>query len=156
SPFDNILQLAHVPWPRVVHQHLEGARPNRLHVRAVLLICLSQEIECQQLNVFFSFAQRRGAETKNVQTIIQILSEFSFLDRTPNVEIRGCNHSYVKCKLLLSTNPPDPAVLQNPQKARLEMERHLRNLIQQKRPLVSHFKASGTHPDRPCIGTFFM
>src|SRR5690606_37917712 len=55
-----------------------------------------------------------------------------------------------------AAEPPDTAVLQDPQELRLERKRHLRDLVQEEGAAIRELEASGSRPGRPGEGALLV
>ena len=71
--------------------------PWRVRDRSLLL----EEVVCEQNDVAGALAQRRECERQYVQSIEQILTEFSFAHNVVEIGVRRCDHPNVCMKDLL-------------------------------------------------------
>src|SRR5215831_4756099 len=74
----NIFELAHITWERVLAQRLESDRRDRQGLDLELLRKLEQERVDELWNVVQSIAQRRHANLNDIDSIEKVLTKFSF------------------------------------------------------------------------------
>ena len=76
GPLDHVLELAHVPRPRVALEQLHGLRRDR--ARTALPISLREalaEVLGEERDVLAPLAQRRGPDRDDVQAVVEVLAE---------------------------------------------------------------------------------
>src|SRR5690606_16519476 len=82
------------------------------------------------------------------QPEIEVSPEFIFLNQFLQVLV-GCTYNpHVNGNRLLSSQPDDLTLLDNPQECRLRMQAQIGNLVEEERALVGKFKFSGLLYDR--------
>ena len=79
----------------------------------------------------FSVAERWQLEVKDVEPVVEIPTECAAFDGGPQVAVRGRDDPHVDGDLDVSADAHEPPRLQDPEQARLERLRHLRDLIEE-------------------------
>ena len=109
---------------------LHGRSRNRfdllLHAAAVLL----REVANQQRNVLGTLAQRRNADRKDVQPIIQVAAKLAILDHLFEIAIRGRHQAHIHLLGASAAQPLKLAFLQSAQQLGLNLEGNVANLVQ--------------------------
>src|SRR5439155_26593826 len=77
---DEILKLAHVSFPAVIHQVLKRFGVNPLLLYSELLAKLSDEMPCQQGNILSTLAQRRQMNRNYMDAIIKVFAKAMLSD----------------------------------------------------------------------------
>ena len=76
---DDVLELAHVARPVVLHQQVERLG-RELEVRLVVLLAVFlEEVLREQRDVVLPLAQRRQVDVDDVQPVVEVLAEPSVL-----------------------------------------------------------------------------
>src|SRR5262249_38691275 len=89
QPLDHVLQLTHVPGPRVGAQRLHRGRRDFGDWRSVGRNVAAEEMLDQFGNVLASIAQRRYDDVDDVEAVIQVVAELTLTDQLPQIAI-GC------------------------------------------------------------------
>src|SRR5205809_748373 len=76
-------------------------------------------------------------EPGDVQAVVEVLAETSFLDRRGEIDVRGGDDPDVDFERLVFADPPHFAVLDGAQEFRLERHRRLGDLVEEKRTAVA-------------------
>src|SRR6185312_14896626 len=91
---------------------------------------------CQHRDVVESLAKRRNAHRNHTETEKQILSKAPSRRFRREVAIRRGHHPHVDANRRCPTHTLEFLLLQHTQQLRLEIEAHLRDLVQQQRAAV--------------------
>ena len=94
----------------------------------------------QQLYISWPLPQRGYGNSEDVQTIVQILPEFSPAHHFRQVLVGGADDAAVHRDDLVVAHPHDLLFLEHPQQAGLEVLGHLADLIQKDGPVVRQLK----------------
>ncbi|SVK48402.1 Uncharacterized protein conserved in bacteria [Acinetobacter baumannii] len=156
QPAAGILQLAHVARPGQAGQCGFGFRMQVLGLYAQLLGGDLQEVARQPRDVFPALAQRRQVYADHVQAVEQILAELAFLYPQFQVLVRGGDDAHVDLHRRIAADSVKLAVRQHPQQARLHVERHIADLVEEQRAAVGLFKAPLTDLVRAGEGAFLV
>ena len=104
----------------------------------------------QSTDVASSFAERRYREGKHIQTVIQILTEIVPCRVSPQVMVGGGDDPDIHRLRGLAADAGDLTGLQDPQQGRLEIQRHVSDLIEEDRTAVGQLEfARLPVPGRP-------
>ena len=79
-PFNAVFQLAHVARPVVAHHHVNSGRRNAVHLHAVLVGVLFEEVVGELEDVGFALAQGRNEDGKDIEAVEKILAKCSLSD----------------------------------------------------------------------------
>src|ERR1700761_4913623 len=95
----------------------------------------------QQGNVIFALSQRRYLHCKNVQPVIQVLSETTSFDVSREFPIRGRNDSHVDFTRCIVADAFVLPLLKDSQELRLHFQRQGSDLVEKDRTPVSELKS---------------
>src|SRR6185437_6510795 len=139
---DEVLQLANVPRPLGEGKLLHGGGGDRLdlffHAAAIFL----GEVTHQERNVLGTFPQRRDADGKHVQPVIQVAAKLAALDHFLQVAVGGSYQADVYLFGLSAAQPLKLALLQSTQEFGLDFKGNIADLIEEERSLVSELEAA--------------
>ena len=110
----------------------------------------------EQEQILFSLFQVRDTDRELIDTMVQVLTEISFLDRLPQVLVRSGYQTYVDGDLLIAPDRLHLALLQGTQKLDLHLIRQVPDLIQKYRTALGRHKRPSLVLDRPCKRTFHV
>ena len=96
----------------------------------------------QGIEVLFPLAQRGQPDDNGVQAIEQILTKATGRDLGREIGVRCGQHADVHVANARRADPLDLAGLQHPQQLGLEAHRHVRDLVEEQCPFVSHFETA--------------
>src|SRR5579872_2781199 len=127
---DDVLELAYVAWPRVVHHPLE--RPaRRVEPRsAVLRAVQAQEVIDQQRDVLASRAERRRRDRDDVEPVVEVLAEPSGRHLGHQIAIGGGDDPHVGLRGV-PTDRLVLAFLQDAEELHLHGGRELADLVEE-------------------------
>jgi hypothetical protein len=141
-PFDEILQFANITRPKIVFENLHYFVWDMIDRLALALGELSNEILGQQLDIVFSFPQRRQSNRKNVQPIVKVGAKLPFLHHLPQILIRCGDYTDINLKGAAASQALELLFLENPQKFRLQFERQIPDLVKKQRAAVRGLKSA--------------
>src|SRR4030043_497618 len=110
----------------------------------------------QKRNVFSPLSQRGEGDRDDVEPIVQILSEKSFLNRLFQIPMGGGDHPDIGLEALVGSQTLEFFVLQDSQKFHLGAGREVSNFIEKDGTSVRFFKPAQPFLDCPCEGSFLM
>src|SRR4029453_12434347 len=116
----------------------------------------TSEVFDQQRDVFFSLAERRHLNRKDVEPVKEVATKRGGIHRSLQITVGGNNHSNVCLDRMI---PPDPlqfVLLQHTQECDLSLGRKLSYLVQKDRPAFGQFEATETSLNPACEPTFLM
>src|SRR5262245_11505818 len=90
SPFDVVLELAHVSGPVVLTKPAHGFGVNSSHLALVLLAIPLEEVEHQWLYVLTAIAKRRKVDRNDVESVVEVLAKSTGINLIEQVAVRGC------------------------------------------------------------------
>src|ERR1700733_8498382 len=120
SVVDHVLQLANVAWPVVRKQRRFSVRRQADMFETRLPTISIQEMACQGQDVPLTLTQRRQAHRCHVETVVEIASELTRLDRRLQLNVRRCNQPHVHGNRLTRAEPDNLPLLQDPQELYLQ------------------------------------
>ena len=128
----DVLELAHVAGPRVrLELRKRGRRHGRRRERTGC-----DEARRQRGDVAGALAQRRDAQRKDTEAVVEILTERAFAHGLLEIAIARGEHAHVERHGLARAERLDLALLQHAQELGLQAELHLRDLVEQQRAAV--------------------
>src|SRR5688500_164888 len=149
GPLYRVLQFANVAGPIVADQGTQGLFRDAGHDTAGLFLEAFEEMENERVNILDPIPQRRQRDGERRKSIIKIPAERPRLDRLFKIDIRRGYHAHIRFDHLASADARELAVLQHTEQPDLCLQRHLADLVEEKRSAVSLFEAPS--PLGPCI-----
>src|SRR6266850_6388513 len=135
-PFDHVLQLANVPGPRVGLEAIERPLADPTKGPAGLPRVAPDEVLHQDRNVFPPLSQRGHLEWEHVESIEEILAEYSLGHRGRQVTIGRRDDAYVDPDPILAAHPIEFPLLEDAQQRDLLVGREFADLVQEDRAAV--------------------
>src|SRR5450830_1402185 len=123
--------LPHIAWPLECQQRLTRGGVNQYGLIAGLL----RQQEIQQLRFIAALAQRRQGDFQPIEPVVQILAEAAVADPFHQITVRGADNTNID-RLGLDADGNHLAVLQYPQQAGLQGQRHIADLIEKQRAAI--------------------
>ena len=115
SALHAILQFPDISRPVVAHEHVYGRSGNAEHILVVrLAVALHEEIS-QQGDVGSSFTECRNVYRKDVESVVEILSELPILNECLKVSVRRCNYPHIRPYGSGSADPVEFLLLEDPE-----------------------------------------
>ncbi len=102
----------------------------------------------KQRNIFAAFAQRRQPQPDHVQPVIQVLTKQAFADPCFQILIGRGDDADTRANRLMAADPVESPIRQHAQQARLQLGRHVADLIQEQSAVFGLFEA--TSPQSLC------
>ena len=137
----DVLELAHVA--RVVERG--EARDRRvgqaLALDAELARALLQEEARERRDVLGALAQRRQAQADHVEAVEEVLAKGARLDALLEVLVRRGDHAHVALHRIVAADAIELPVGQDAQQPRLQVERHVADLVEEERAAVGLLEA---------------
>jgi len=130
APAHLIHQLAHVPRPRVAHEHFH--RPDG-QLWDVTLILFTEKFQVglgQRENIRPAIPQGRHRNSDSVQAVVQVFPQVFIGDAALGVTIDSGKEAHVDVDVGVAAYATHHFVLSKAQQFALEMERHLGKFVQ--------------------------
>ena len=105
----------------------------------VLFAVALEIVPDQQRNVLFTLPKRRHLYGHDIQTIVEIQSEFLCLNEIIEVPVRRGEYPDVGVDVLKSADPSEFPFLDQAEDLRLHRIRHISDLVEEHRPALRHF-----------------
>ena len=121
-------------------QFLDGCGGNRFDLLLHPLRVLLSEVTHEERDILWAFTQRRDADGKNIETVVQVASKLVIRDHFLEIAIRRGNEPHIDLQRAAVAQPFEFPLLQCPQKLWLQFDWDVPNFIQEKRALVGKFK----------------
>src|SRR6185295_9072043 len=102
----------------------------------------------QKRKVVNALSERRSANRKHIQAVIQIAAKLAFFDLSDQILVCSRYHTHVDSLRARTAQSFEFPLLKHTQQFRLEFERHVPDFIQKKRSLVRLFKPPDTLTNR--------
>src|ERR1700686_4484671 len=152
----HILQLPNVPWPVIPREGFHCGGGNVVDCPAHSLCMFLNEVAREQRYLFAALPKRRHAHREDVEPVVQVGAKFLFVHHRLQVPIRGGYEADVGSDRSVAAHALEFLVLDGAQQLRLEFERHLTDLIEKQRALVSQLEAPNLLRNRPGERTLLM
>src|SRR6478672_6375522 len=128
-----MLQLADISRPRIPLQELDRLRIDAGNLPADVPRRPQRETVREHRNVLDPLAKRRDPERNRAQTEIQILPEAARCRLGPEIAIGRRDHANVDANRARATHSLELLLLQHAKQLCLQIETHLRYLIEKQR-----------------------
>src|SRR6185437_6926533 len=109
------------------------------YITIVLLVDGTNERGAQHRDIVPPLTEGRQLDMENVQAIVNVFAKHFLFNRLVEGPVRGGDDAYIDRDLTLTSETPYGGLLENAEELRLHRDRHLRNFIQEKRPLIGVF-----------------
>src|SRR5678816_117468 len=129
--FDSIFQFSNIAGPVVGGQGEHRILTETLDVLLILIRVCLQEVHRQELDVVFSFSQRRDAEVDDIESVKEILPELLVINFLLQVLVCGGENTDIGVD---RPRPPEPfelAILENTKKLHLNSRGDFADLIEE-------------------------
>src|SRR4029079_6538126 len=93
-------------------------------------------------NVFATFAQRRDPDGKHVQPVVQVRTEFALRDHPFEITVGGGDQPKVDTDRARTSQSLDFALLKRTQQLRLQLERHIVDLVEEQRARIRQLETA--------------
>ena len=103
---------------------------------------LLHEMPDQQRNVFRPLAQRRHADGKHVEPVVQVGAEFLLVHQRLQVAIGRRDQARIGAQRARRSQPLELALLQHAQQLRLQFQRHFADLVQEHGAVMRQLEAA--------------
>ena len=118
-------------------------------------IC-SAKVAASRLDIVPALAQRRQLDRKNVEPVIKILAEFSFLRRLLQIPVGGGDHADIDFLRPRAAHGLKLPFLKHAQQLHLKLHRQLADFVEKDRAAVGEGKAAFALLCRAGEGALFM
>src|SRR4051812_47569097 len=96
----------------------------------------------EQRNVFRALAQTGQSQANDVQAVVQVLSKRSFAHALFEYLVGGGDDAHIHLHLLVAADPIKAAVGKHAEEARLQLRRHVADLVEEERAAFGLLKAT--------------
>jgi hypothetical protein len=145
APRDHVLELANVARPIVSEQAFDRVgRERDTPFRG-----LFRELRCEQADLGASLAERRHVDRQAIEPEIEIASKRALLHHFRKAPIRRADEAHVDRNRADAADTRDLAILEKPEKLRLQGGRELPDLVQKERPALRRFGKTDLRLRRP-------
>src|SRR5581483_9690578 len=106
----------------------------------------------QQGNVAAAVAKRRHLQRHHIEAVVQVLPKLALPDAFLQVDIGGGDDPHIDLDRFRTPQALDFAVLQGPEELRLQVERHVADLVEKDRSAIGLLEAADSqiHGAREC------
>ena len=140
-----VAQFAHIAGPVIAAERGQGTRGQLLD-RLVRGIEFVEEMACEQLDVFPTFAQRWNLQREYVQPVEQIQPELAFGDRRFSVAIGRRDDAHIGMQFLIAAYAHEGACFEHAQQLHLQLYRHFDDFIEKQRATGGAFEIAFVLP----------
>ena len=151
STFEDVLELAHVPRPRVRHQPAQRAGLDPLEPPPDARRELVEEELRQEWDVLGPLAERRERQREDAEPVVQVLAERLLADglraRSRLVAAMDPNVDLPRRR---SADAVELVLLQDAEELGLAVGGELADLVEEDRPPVGELEPARVPGDRPC------
>ena len=154
--FRHIFEFPNIARPVVTLQNKPRFVVNLNRRRTVFFSKIYTKFAKKHINIVWSFLQARYANRYSWQTIKQIFSKFSLLNRLLQLHICCRNYSNIGFFNFWRTHPHILAIFQNPQQHCLRIKGQFADFIQENSAAVDRFKIAFSITNCPRKCPFFM
>ena len=131
GPLDHVLQLADVPRPPIVGEGFNSGGRNRLDGAAHPLGVFLREVADEQGDVFFSLAQRRNCQWKDMQPVLEIAAELALVDHLLELAVGGGDETDIHPNGAVAAEPLEFLLLDGAQQLGLQLQWYLTDFVQE-------------------------
>src|SRR6266850_3873436 len=128
--FHDVLKLAHIARPIVLHQNRLDFARDVVHAPSAVPHVFQDEMMDDRGNVLEMFAQRGRFDGQHFQPVVKVPSKLAGRDRSPEIAIRGGDHSNIDGYRPLTADSVQLSILEHAKQLRLGGKRHFPDLIQ--------------------------
>src|ERR1700719_4707513 len=117
---------------------------------------LFDEVANKFRNIRFSLAERRQRNRKNIQAIVQVLSEFTVTDHLPQISIGGRDDTNIDARGTGAAYGLELALLEDTEQLGLKLQRHVSDFIKKQCASVRQREAADMRVDGARKGSAFV
>src|SRR5258706_3926015 len=139
------MELAEVAGTILPRQELRGGLREALAIDAQVARALGEEMARERGHVLALLAQRRQAKADQVEPVEEVLAEEALLQARLEFLVRGRNHAHVRRERRVAADAIELAVGQHTQQARLQVRRHVADLVEEERAALGLLEAAPAH-----------
>src|SRR5688572_7801500 len=153
---DYVLEFANVarPWPSL--ERVESPRRDSRDGATQFASEHRDEMPHEEGDVLWTFAQRRNADGKYAEPVIQIAAKRSKTDHFFKIAVRGSDESCVDPAGASTTEALELTLLHGAKQLWLHFERQLADLVEEQRTLMRELEAPRLRGDRPGKRSFLV
>ena len=96
----------------------------------------------QDRQILEPLAQRRHLHGKDVQAVEQVLAKPAGDDRRIEIPVGGCDDAHVAVDRAVAADALEAALLQDPQKLHLHLQRHVADLVEEQRAALGKLETA--------------
>src|SRR4030095_11131971 len=138
-PLDHVFKLANIARPGIGLEHLHDCRRDIRDPLPQSWAILQRQVPHQEGNIFCPFAERRYANRKDVEAIVEVGPKSVFPNGCLEIAVRRRDHANVDRDRMGRSDPLELAFLENPEELWLELERQVADLVQEECPPMGQF-----------------
>src|SRR6185369_170489 len=142
QPVADVLELADVAGIVERDEARHRSVGQALAFDAELARALLQEEARERRDVLVALAQRRQPEANDVEAVEQVFAERAGLYALLEILVRRGDHAHVALHRVVAADAVELAVGEDAQEARLQVERHVADLVEEERAAVGLLKAA--------------
>src|SRR5579862_5349728 len=128
GPFNEVLELPNVAWPRIVHERPHRLRRNLLDLFVHLTRILPSKVPSKYWNVLRMIAQRRRRDREHLEAVVEVASKELVTHHLGQVAVGGGDEPDINGNRPGPSQPLERLLLQRPEQFGLQVERNVANL----------------------------
>src|SRR5580698_9869230 len=140
--FHGVFQLTDITRPRLSAQACHGVRCDAFYRDTFGRTDLLYEMVDQRRDVGAAFAQGRHLQRHDVEPIVEVFPKSALPDPLLQIHVAGRNHSDVDLDGVGTTQALNLAFLENTQKLRLQVYRHIADFVEENGTFMGLFESS--------------
>src|SRR5581483_10436836 len=144
---DRVLELAHVPRPRVLLEEPERGLGDLRYAAGATLAELPEKVADEIPDVLVALAERRDPDLDDAEPVVQIRAEPCGDHLRAEVAVRGGDDPDVDLAPLVAAHALHHAVLDDAEDLRLQRGRRVADLVEEERAAVREFELADPLPD---------
>ena len=154
--FGDILQLAYVAIPRIVHHHTFGFVGEYDGRHPVFLGHIGRELAEQHRYVVLALTQRREVYANLIESVVEVFTETAVAHSFDDIDIRCRHHAHIDLLGRRAAHRDNLAVLKHTEQLDLHGQRQFANLVEEYSAAVGFFKVTFARTVGSREGTFHM
>jgi len=133
---DVILKFANVSVPWMTNERTHGPFRDGVDVFLHRVGIVLHEIPDELRNVRLSFTKRRKRNREDIQAVVQVFAKFTVVNHLPEIAVGGGDDTDVDARRACATDRFEFAFLKNAEQFGLKVQRHIADLIDEKRSTI--------------------
>src|SRR5665213_2500946 len=148
---DHVLQFTNIPGPLIFKQKSHRIWRYPVHLPSVASGVFLPKMLGQLRNIFSMVPECGGLDSHNIDSVIEILPERSFLHHLDQASMRGEEQPRLQRNYLAASEAAEFSLLQHPQQLDLCMRTELSDLVKKQGSVARFFEVPPSFSSRTCL-----